>query len=151
MLCFPYKHIIAHKIVTVNTKITNLYTFVLLYNLEVTKMCTLYKIIELLDNKGLKQKDLTDFLGLSKNAFTNWKNGNNNSYMKHLPKIAEFLGVSVDYLVGNENQREDQSDNEKLSFALFGTADVDEEVLNDVRKYAQIARRMREEDKKKED
>lgn len=36
-------------------------------------MCTLYKIIELLDNKGLKQKDLTDFLGLSKNAFTNWK------------------------------------------------------------------------------
>ncbi len=151
MLCFPYKHIIAHKIVTVNTKITSLYTFVLLYNLEVTKMCTLYKIIELLDNKGLKQKDLTDFLGLSKNAFTNWKNGNNNSYMKHLPKIAEFLGVSVDYLVGNENQREDQSDNEKLSFALFGTADVDEEVLNDVRKYAQIARRMREEDKKKED
>lgn len=114
-------------------------------------MYTLYKIIELLDNKGLKQKDLTDFLGLSKNAFTNWKNGNNNSYMKHLPKIAEFLGVSVDYLVGNENQREDQSDNEKLSFALFGTADVDEEVLNDVRKYAQIARRMREEDKKKED
>ena len=151
MLCFPYKHIIAHKTVTVNTKITSLYTFVLLYNLEVTKMCTLYKIIELLDNKGLKQKDLTDFLGLSKNAFTNWKNGNNNSYMKHLPKIAEFLGVSVDYLVGNENQREDQSDNEKLSFALFGTADVDEEVLNDVRKYAQIARRMREEDKKKED
>ena len=114
-------------------------------------MCTLHKIIELLDNKGLKQPDLTDFLGLSKNAFTNWKNGNNNSYMKHLPKIADFLGVSVDYLVGNENQKEEQSDNEKLSFALFGTADVDEEVLNDVRKYAQIARRMREEDKKKED
>ena len=89
-------------------------------------MCTLHKIIELLDNKGLKQKDLTDFLGLSKNAFTNWKNG-------------------------NKNQKEEQSDNEKLSFALFGTADVDEEVLNDVRKYAQIARRMREEDKKKED
>lgn len=107
-------------------------------------MCTLDKIKELLEKKGLKQKDLTDFLGLSKNAFTNWNNGNNNSYIKHLPKIAEFLGVSVDYLVGNE----EQSDNEKLSFALYGTSDVDEEVLEDVRKYAQIARRMREENKK---
>ena len=76
-------------------------------------MCTLHKIIELLDNKGLKQKDLTDFLGLSKNAFTNWKNGNNNSYMKHLPKIADFLGVSVVYLGGNENQiRPDSPQNE---------------------------------------
>ena len=107
-------------------------------------MCTLDKIKELLSQKGLKQKDLTDFLNLSKNAFTNWNNGNNNSYMKHLPKIAEFLGVSVDYLVGNE----EQSNNEKLSFALYGTSDVDEEVLEDVRKYAQIARRMREENKK---
>ena len=94
--------------------------------------------------KGLKQKDLTDFLNLSKNAFTNWNNGNNNSYMKHLPKIAEFLGVSVDYLVG----KEEQSDNEKLAFALYGTSEIDEEILNDVRKYALIARKMREENKK---
>ena len=107
-------------------------------------MCTLDKIKELLSQKGLKQKDLTDFLNLSKNAFTNWNNGNNNSYMKHLPKIAEFLGVSVDYLVGND----EQSDNEKLAFALYGTSEIDEEILNDVRKYALIARKMREENKK---
>ena len=107
-------------------------------------MCTLDKIKELLSQKGLKQKDLTDLLNLSKNAFTNWNNGNNNSYMKHLPKIAEFLGVSVDYLVGNE----EQSDNEKLAFALYGTSEIDEEILNDVRKYALIARKMREENKK---
>ena len=107
-------------------------------------MCTLDKIKELLSQKELKQKDLTDFLNLSKNAFTNWNNGNNNSYMKYLPKIAEFLGVSVDYLVGNE----EQSDNEKLAFALYGTSEIDEEILNDVRKYALIARKMREENKK---
>ena len=107
----------------------------------IDKICTLIK------DQGKKQIDLTNYLGVSKNVFTDWKAGRNYSYKKHLPQIAEFLGVSVDYLVGNE----EQNDNEKLSFALFGTADVDEEVLNDVRKYAQIARRMREEDKKKED
>ena len=44
--------------------------------------------------------------------------------------------------------REEKTDNEKLSFALFGTSDVDDEVIEDVRKYAEIARRMREEKKK---
>lgn len=107
-------------------------------------MRILDNISQLLNNKGLKQKDLTDYLGISKNCFTDWKSGKSSSYQKYLPQIAEFLGISVDLLVGNEKQ----SDNEKLSFALFGTSDVDEEVLDDVRKYAQIARKMREEEKK---
>ena len=54
----------------------------------------------LLDENHIQQKELSDYLGLSKNTMTGWKNGNNNSYMKHLPKIAEFFGVSVDYLLG---------------------------------------------------
>ncbi len=62
-------------------------------------MSTLDKILKLLKEKNLKQKDLTDYLGISKNAFTDWKSGRINSYLKHLPKIAEFLGCSVDYLL----------------------------------------------------
>ena len=107
-------------------------------------MRILNNISRLLEEKGLKQKDLTDFLGISKNCFTDWKSGKSSSYNKYLPQIAEFLGVSVDYLIGNE----EPTDNEKLSFALFGTSDVDDEVIEDVRKYAEIARRMREEKKK---
>ena len=107
-------------------------------------MRILDNISRILDEKKLKQKDLTDYLGISKNCFTDWKNGKSASYKKYLPQIAEFLGVSVDYLIGNE----EPADNEKLSFALFGTSDVDDEVIEDVRKYAEIARRMREEKKK---
>ncbi len=66
-------------------------------------MCTLEKIIELLKSQGKKQKDLTDFLGLTKNTFTNWKAGHSESYKKLLPQIAEFFNVSVDYLLGKEN------------------------------------------------
>ena len=67
------------------------------------KMCTLDKILELLKSQGKKQKDLTDYLGLSKNSFSNWKSGDNTSYLKHIPKIATFLGVSADYLLGNNS------------------------------------------------
>ena len=107
-------------------------------------MRILDNISRILDEKKLKQKDLTDYLGISKNCFTDWKNGKSASYKKYLPQIVEFLGVSVDYLVG----KEEQSDNEKLAFALYGTSEIDEEILNDVRKYALIARKMREENKK---
>lgn len=76
----------------------------------------LEKISKLLKKQGKKQKDLTDFLGLSGQAVTNWKNGNSNSYKKYLPQIAEFLGVGVDYLISNE---ETQKKNDILADAIL--------------------------------
>lgn len=107
-------------------------------------MSTIDKICTLIKNQGKKQIDLTNYLGVSKNVFTDWKAGRNNSYQRYLPQIAEFFNMSIDELLG----KEEQTDNEKLSFALFGTSDVDDEIIEDVRKYAEIARRMREEKKK---
>ena len=69
-------------------------------------MDTLSIIKTLLVEKSLTQKALTDYLGISKNAFTNWSNGSNTSYIKHLPKIAEFFNVSVDYLLGRDSKEE---------------------------------------------
>lgn len=66
-------------------------------------MCTLERIIKLLKEQGKKQKDLTDYLGVTKNTFTNWKGGHSESYKKLLPQIATFLGVSADYLLGNNS------------------------------------------------
>ena len=63
-------------------------------------MNTLEKIIKLLDEQGKTQKDITDHLGLKKSAFTKWKSGRNTSYIKHIGKIAAFLGTSADYLLG---------------------------------------------------
>lgn len=68
-------------------------------------MDTLYKITILLKEQKKSQKDLTDYLGLKKNAFTNWKSGHTSSYTKYLPQIAEFLDVSVDYLVGKTDKK----------------------------------------------
>lgn len=63
-------------------------------------MQTLEMISLLLSQQNKKQKDLCAYLGISKNVFTDWKSGRNKSYMRHLPKIADFFGVSVDYLLG---------------------------------------------------
>lgn len=65
-------------------------------------MNTLDKIILLLKEHGKKQIELCEYIGVKKNAFTSWKNGANTSYLKHIGKIAEFFGVSTDYLLGIE-------------------------------------------------
>lgn len=67
-------------------------------------MSTIDIITKLLKEQNKKQKDLTDYLGITKNAFTDWKSGRIKSYKKHLPQIAEFFDVSVDYLLGCTDQ-----------------------------------------------
>lgn len=59
-------------------------------------------ISQLLTDQNKTQKELCDFIGINGNVFTAWKSGKNKSYTKHLSKIAEFFGVSVDYLLGKE-------------------------------------------------
>ena len=64
-------------------------------------MGTVDTILVILKKKNLSQKNLTDYIGLSKNAVTEWKAGRNESWRKYLPQIAEFLGVTVDELLGS--------------------------------------------------
>lgn len=109
-------------------------------------MCTLDKISELLKQKRKSQKDLTDFLGLTKNTYTNWKAGDNESYKKYIDKIAEFFDVSADYLLGMEKEKSPTANSdETLMFALYGddNKDITPEMLEEVRNFAKFVRENR--------
>lgn len=67
---------------------------------------TLVRIIDELKAQGKRQSDLTEYLGVSDSCFGNWKKGLNQSYLKYLHAIADFLGVSVEYLRGETEQKE---------------------------------------------
>ena len=101
-------------------------------------MDVLTKILMLLDEKHMQQKELSDYLGLSKNTMTGWKNGNNNSYMKYLPKIAEFFGVSVDYLLGKETPAIEND----FTYALYNelTHDLSEDHIQQLKQFADFLR-----------
>lgn len=104
-------------------------------------MCVLDRISNLLKEQGKKQKDLTDYLGVSKNIFTNWKAGASKSYLKYIDKIAEFFDVSADYLLGkteDQNPKTDKITKEDIKFALFDGENVTEEMFNDVLDYVEF-------------
>lgn len=71
-----------------------------------TNFVVLDKISALLKEQGKTQKMLCDALGLHAQAYTNWKGGSNDSYMKYLPQIAEYLGVTIDFLLGTPSPAE---------------------------------------------
>lgn len=113
-------------------------------------MCTLDIILKELKVQKKSQKELAEYLGMSKNAVSEWKSGRNEAYKKHLKEIAEFLGVSISYLMDEEETETKHISDDGIKFALWGTSDVDDDVLDDVKHYAMIARQMREEKKKQE-
>ena len=90
---------------------------------------TLERIVLEMKEQRKKQFELTDYLGITHNSFGNWKAGLNKSYLKYLHAIADFLGVSVEYLKGeteiknsplsNENGL---SESQREIIALFDSA-----------------------------
>ena len=71
-------------------------------------------IVACLEYKEIEQKDLCEYLNVSSQMFTNWKNKSSNSYLKRLTKIAEFLDISVDHLLGKVSVSEASELEERL-------------------------------------
>ena len=101
-------------------------------------MEVLNNIIRLLKDRNLKQIELTNHLGVSKNIFTDWKSSRNTSYMKYLPQIAEFFGVSVDYLLGKETSNIEND----FTYALYNELahDLSDEQLKQLKQFADFLR-----------
>ena len=83
--------------------------------------------IQLLLGSG-DQKALTDYLGLKKTAFTDWKSGKSNSYRKYLIEIANFFNVSIDYLVYGKECTNQLSDNQRTLLSCFQTLNHDDQI-----------------------
>ena len=73
---------------------------------------TLERIVLEMKEQRKKQFELTNYLGISHNSFGNWKAGLNKSYLKYLHAIADFLGVSVEYLKGETDIKNSPLSNE---------------------------------------
>lgn len=67
-------------------------------------MNTLDKIIYGIKKKGLTDSKFIELTGVPSSAVTDWKTGKTKSYFKYIPKIAEVLEVSEDYLLLDEMQ-----------------------------------------------
>lgn len=62
---------------------------------------TLERILFILKKKGIKEQAICELLNMSTSTLYNWKKGKSKSYFSHLDKIAGFLDVNKEFLLGN--------------------------------------------------
>lgn len=68
-----------------------------------------HKIRDLREDKDLKQIDMAEMLGVSQGTYSRYEAGKSDIPTDVLLRLADFYGVTVDYLLGREDQRKKAS------------------------------------------
>lgn len=99
--------------------------------------------------KGLKQKDVADFLGITVSAYGNYELDQRQADYQTLCKLADYFNVTVDYLLGRDTdpEREEKPqihipDKYKDVLVAFhgGADDLTQEDVDKVIEYIELLR-----------
>ena len=85
-------------------------------------MSIINRIIELLNEKGLKQTDLCSYLEINTSTFTTWKNRDTDPPAKYILRICEFIGITPYQLLADESsaiETASHNDDEELLLSFF--------------------------------
>ena len=88
---------------------------------------------------GLTQPAVAAALGISRSAVAMYEKGSREPELSLLCRLADLYGCSLDELAG----RQHPASAESVKLALFGSVEADDELLEDVRAYAQFQQQRR--------
>ena len=107
----------------------------------------LNRLAELRKSNGLSQQQFAKIFGVAQNTVSNWENGNRLVDTENLQKIADYFGVTTDYILCRDSKPISQSSTEKavsdeeIMFALFdGDKDITPEMFDEVKNFARFVR-----------
>lgn len=98
----------------------------------------MYDIFEkLLSEKGVTAYKVSQETGIGRSTFTDWKSGRSEPKQEKLIKIADYFGVSVDYLMTGEEPKLDKYSDEITHLAKKIRNDT--ELSNALLKYFELS------------
>ena len=62
------------------------------------------RLKQLRTEKGLYQKDIATYLGVDRTTYVKYENGSSEPSNEILSKLADYFGVTTDYLLGREEK-----------------------------------------------
>lgn len=74
---------------------------------------------KLRDEKGVKDADVARETEITKSTFTDWKNGRSVPGSEKMKKLAEYFGVTVDYILTGEKPEMPDYESEHLELILL--------------------------------
>jgi len=80
------------------------------------------RLKELREQRGLSQKQVSEVLGCSSVTYLRYENGTHDPSIETLINLADFFGVSIDYMVGRPEMN-GADPNDAAILSLFHSAD----------------------------
>ena len=100
------------------------------------------------EKKRVSQQEVADYLGITRQAYSHYEVGRRKPDYETLLKLAEFYGVSVLDLLEAEKaptvEGERTVSDDDIKFALFGDAEIDDELDEEVKAFARFAKERKE-------
>ena len=86
------------------------------------------------------QQEVADYLGISRQAYSNYEAGKREPDFETLLKLGEYFGCSVDCLLGNKKDPAPAGkvSDEDIKFALFDGAPVTDAQYEEVKRFAKF-------------
>lgn len=78
------------------------------------------RLVKLRKELGLTQEDFAQKIGYTRTAISAWEIGRNEPSNADTVKIADFFGVSTDYLLGKSDIRNPEQQDDPLGLAKIG-------------------------------
>ena len=93
---------------------------------------------ELRAEKGVSQQIIADYLGITRQSYSNYELGNREADYDTLMKLAKYFDTSVDYIIGiSDSKSSNTPTDEDIKFALFdGEQGVSDEAYEEVKRFA---------------
>lgn len=85
------------------------------------------RLKELREAKKLRQVDLSEYLGVDRTTYVKYETGASEPGIKTLIALASFYGVTVDYLIGNDEYSVENQSNSYYALAAHHEGKMTEE------------------------
>lgn len=104
------------------------------------------------ESLGLKQKEMADKLNIPANTYNGYETGKRSPSLEVTKEIADFLEVSVDYLLGRTDERNHKKEiNNATTIAAHRLGDIEQlpdDAIDEINNYIDLMRLKYLKDKK---
>lgn len=106
------------------------------------------RISEAIEKSGYSYTELAKLTGISKSSLQRYATGETKKIpIDCIEKIAEVTHTDSRYLMCWEKESAPEITDSQLKFALFGNAEIDDDVLDDVKRLAKLHMELRKQEK----
>ncbi|MBQ7118392.1 MAG: helix-turn-helix transcriptional regulator [Clostridia bacterium] len=90
------------------------------------------RIRDLREDRDLRQVDVSEAIGIDQRTLSNYETGKTNPDSFAIIKLADFFGVSADYLIGRTNESKITADDiiKKIGRIRLALDDIEKDIKN---------------------